>query len=157
MAGSVGTASTSVGLRVCRMVALVPALATVGYACAADAGADRTELDVRLSDFAIETPDESVAAGEYELMIHNVGPTVHELVIARTDLASDRLPMMRDGRAADEPSLETLAADEYIELDDTDALAVEFEPGHYVLYCNIEGHYAAGMHADLRVEAGHTP
>jgi uncharacterized cupredoxin-like copper-binding protein len=28
---------------------------------------------------------------------------------------------------------------------------VRLPPGHYVLYCNMEGHYLAGMHAEVTV------
>jgi plastocyanin len=34
---------------------------------------------------------------------------------------------------------------------DTDTGTIELEPGTYTLYCDIAGHEAAGMHADLTV------
>ena len=34
----------------------------------------------------------------------------------------------------------------------TPTLTVDLAAGHYVLLCNIETHYAQGMHADLDVQ-----
>jgi uncharacterized cupredoxin-like copper-binding protein len=30
-------------------------------------------------------------------------------------------------------------------------LSVDLQPGHYVIICNITGHYEAGMHTELTV------
>jgi uncharacterized cupredoxin-like copper-binding protein len=31
-------------------------------------------------------------------------------------------------------------------------LTVDLDPGNYVVICNIPGHYAAGMHAELTIK-----
>ena len=33
----------------------------------------------------------------------------------------------------------------------TEDLIVALKPGHYTLFCNMEGHYMSGMHATLVV------
>ena len=32
-------------------------------------------------------------------------------------------------------------------------LTVDLEPGHYVLFCNLPGHYRLGMRSDFEVTA----
>lgn len=118
--------------------------------CAASS-TSRPTVRVTLSDFAVDPEVATVAPGRYDLLLTNEGPTVHELVVARTGHRADGLPLSPDGIDADEPSLETVGADEVVDLEDSDRLPVDLAPGHYVLYCNIEGHYRSGMYADLDV------
>ena len=33
----------------------------------------------------------------------------------------------------------------------TKTITIDLKPGHYVLFCNLPGHYAAGMHQDFWV------
>ena len=108
---------------------------------------------VVLSDFEIELDGTTIAAGEVVLDLLNQGPTVHELVITRTEFAADALPLRADNITVDEALLDNVAADEFVDLDATDRLTLELEPGSYVLYCNLEGHYAGGMHVALEVVA----
>jgi uncharacterized cupredoxin-like copper-binding protein len=103
-----------------------------------------------MRDFAVDVSG-SLAAGPRELVLINDGPTVHELVVARTHHAAGSLPLSADGLSADEPNLETVGADEFVALGDSDSLFVDLPVGHYVFYCNIDGHYGSGMHADVNI------
>ena len=38
-----------------------------------------------------------------------------------------------------------------IDLWHTDTLVLRLPPGHYVVFCNLEGHYLGGMHTLLEV------
>lgn len=113
------------------------------------------QLAVTLRDFAIEPDHLVVAPGLTEFIAFNEGPTVHELIIVRTDLAADQLPLQADGLTAVEeaPGVEFIVADEGIDLDERGGFQAELLPGHYVLYCNLEGHYLGDMRAELEVEA----
>jgi uncharacterized cupredoxin-like copper-binding protein len=55
------------------------------------------------------------------------------------------------GESVDESALTIIGKVENIALRATPTLAVDLVPGHYVLTCNIERHYAAGMHTDVEV------
>jgi len=134
----------------CAVLAVLTTLLISG--CAGASPESEGHLVV-LSDFEIEFTDTTIAAGEVVLDLLNHGPTVHELVIARTEFAADALPLRADNITVDEASLDNVAADEFVDLDATDRLTLELEPGSYVLYCNLEGHYAGGMHVALEVVA----
>jgi uncharacterized cupredoxin-like copper-binding protein len=128
------------------------AVAVVGCAAAEGPAADQ-HLDVALSDFAIVAERDVVAPGLTEFRAFNEGPTVHELIVVRTDLAPDALPLQDDGLTAVEeaPGVEFVLADEGIDLGERGGFSAPLQVGRYVLYCNLEGHYLGGMRTGLDV------
>lgn len=120
-----------------------------------------TTVDATLSEFVIEADPASVPAGEVTFKAANEGSEEHEMVIAKTNLAPDKLPTKDDG-SADEEGAGVDAIDEIAEFaaGATEELTVTLEPGKYVLFCNIvtedagktESHYEEGMHAAFTVQ-----
>jgi len=110
-------------------------------------------LNVRLEDFRVRHDAAVVPAGTVSFRIRNAGPTTHELIVVRTDRAPDRLPLQRDGLTVDEegPGIAFLEEVEGLDIDDRQTLDLRLAPGHYVLYCNLQGHYLGGMYAALTV------
>jgi uncharacterized cupredoxin-like copper-binding protein len=100
-------------------------------------------------DFRISAPA-AVAAGPVDLDVTNKGPIAHELLVVRG--ARGSLPMRADGVTVDEDAVENRTAGA---LEPTGAgeseLSVDLAPGHYVLLCNMSGHFRAGMHTELVV------
>jgi uncharacterized cupredoxin-like copper-binding protein len=94
-----------------------------------------------------------VPAGTVSLRILNHGPTTHEFIVVRTDRDPDKLPLQRDGLTVNEeaPGIELLDEAGGLDIDDRQTMVLRLAPGHYVLYCNLEGHYLGGMHAALTV------
>jgi uncharacterized cupredoxin-like copper-binding protein len=94
-----------------------------------------------------------VPSGTVSFRILNQGPTTHQLIVVRTDLDPDKLPLQRDGLTVNEdaPGIDLLDEVGGLDIDDRQTLVLELAPGHYVLYCNLEGHYLGGMHASLTV------
>ncbi len=78
------------------------------------------------------------------------GQVLHEFVVVQTDLPADKLPLGPDGKV-DESGLKIVGRASQIDVGQTGALTVNLAPGHYVLMCNIVGHYQLGMHADFTV------
>jgi uncharacterized cupredoxin-like copper-binding protein len=110
------------------------------------------ESTVRISerDFHIKAP-ETVAAGDVRLSVVNRGPVAHELIVARSD--GSPLPFRADGLTVSEDAVEdrivgALEPDPATKLRQ---LRVRLKPGHYELFCNMSGHYLAGMHRGLTV------
>ena len=62
--------------------------------------------------------------------------------VVQTDLSSE---VKEDAR------LVHLGEAEGLDIDDRRTLRLDLAPGHYVLYCNMEGHYLGRMHAPLEV------
>jgi hypothetical protein len=109
-----------------------------------------TTVGVALEDFSL-TPDVSSAPhGEITFAAQNLGATPHELLVIRTDLAADALPV--DGAEVDESGLDVVVRLSDIAPGMSVAGEVELEPGSYVLFCNVPGHYGLGMTAGFTLE-----
>lgn len=129
-------------------VALALTLAGCGGSGKTDRGA---VIGITERDFHIATTTMHVAAGAVTLRIHNAGPDEHELIVAPA--RSDGLPLRADGFTVDEESIASTepGSVEPQQPDHTELLSVHLKPGRYVLFCNMEGHYMAGMHTVLVV------
>lgn len=110
-------------------------------------------LDVRVSDFSMTASKISVPAGRVVLHVTNAGPSAHGLHIDRTEFGSGALPLRNDNLSADERAkgMHLVGSIDAVELDQTRDLALHLRPGHYVLWCNREGHYLGGMRTTLTV------
>jgi Sulfocyanin (SoxE) domain len=112
-----------------------------------------TPVNVLLDDFRVRQDPAVVPAGTVSFRILNQGPTTHEYIVVRTDRAPDKLPLQRDGLTVNEeaPGIDLLDEAEGLDIDDRQTLVLDLAAGHYVMYCNLEGHYLGGMHAALTV------
>jgi uncharacterized cupredoxin-like copper-binding protein len=112
-----------------------------------------TPVHLRLEDFKIGEDVAVVPAGTVSFRILNEGPTTHEVNVVRTDHAPGKLPLQSDGLTVNEDArgMEFLDDAEGLDIDDRETLTLDLAPGHYVLYCNLEGHYLGGMYAALTV------
>jgi uncharacterized cupredoxin-like copper-binding protein len=115
----------------------------------ANASASRT-FAVTEHDFHIEAPT-MLTSGTYTFDVANEGVTDHELIIASTPNGS--LPLRPDGLTIDEESIEAREPGSLppAEPGARRPLTVHLTPGRYVLFCNMDGHYMAGMHTEVVV------
>jgi uncharacterized cupredoxin-like copper-binding protein len=135
-------------------------MALLGAAVAAgcsrgEAAPQGTVINVRQRDFTLTASVERVHAGLVTFRIHNSSPSTHEFVVVRTDIAADALPLRANGMTINEDSKELHPVGELgeIRLDAKHDLTLRLKAGHYVLFCNLDGHYRGGMHATLEVTA----
>ena len=112
-----------------------------------------TPLNVRLDDFRVRRDAAVVPAGIVSFRILNEGPTTHEVIVVRTDRVPGKLPLQPDGLTVDEEGegIDFLEEVEGLDINDRQTLDLRMAPGHYVLYCNLQGHYLGGMYAALTV------
>ena len=133
--------------------ALAPPFAVSLSGCGSSrASADAAKpAQVTERDFKIEGPAK-LHSGLVSLRVRNEGPDQHELIVVRG--TESRLPLRPDGLTVDEEALEAVepGALEPGEPGTTRVLDVDLKPGHYVFFCNMEGHFMAGMHTDVVVE-----
>jgi uncharacterized cupredoxin-like copper-binding protein len=110
-------------------------------------------IQVGLIDFKVNMAVVTAQSGDITFHMRNDGPSTHEINVDRTDLAADQLPLRADGLsvAEDSPALTRIGSIEIIEAGDIANLKLNLPPGHYVLYCNLEGHYLGSMHATIDV------
>jgi uncharacterized cupredoxin-like copper-binding protein len=127
-------------------------LATVS-GCGGRAPAAARPVDVHLRDFAIDTSKPSMNAGAVTFRVTNAGPVTHELILVETTLDPSDLPLQADGITVDEdaPELRIVTDLKGVRLGQTRTVRVNLRPGHYVLFCNLEGHYLGLMHTAIDV------
>jgi glucose/arabinose dehydrogenase len=123
-----------------------------------------TTVSVVLQEFAVIPSVASVPAGKVTFVAKNVGPDdIHEMVVIRTDLDADALPVDKDGKAAEEGSgITSIGETGDIAVGETKEVSFELLPGKYALICNIvqtepdgslEAHYKVGMRTAFTVTA----
>jgi uncharacterized cupredoxin-like copper-binding protein len=112
-----------------------------------------TLVNVRLEDFRVRMDTAAVSAGTVSFRLLGQGPTTHEFIVVRTDRPPDKLPLQPDGLTVNEeaPGVELVDEADGLDIDDRQTLDLRLAPGHYVMYCNLEGHYLGGMYAALTV------
>jgi uncharacterized cupredoxin-like copper-binding protein len=110
-------------------------------------------VSVLLDDFHVRRTIATAPPGVVHFQLVNKGPSTHECIVVRTDRAPAQLPLQRDGLTVDEegPGVDHLDEAEGLDIGDRRTLTLDLAPGHYVLFCNMEGHYLGGMHAAFTV------
>jgi hypothetical protein len=130
-----------------RLLGLTFALALGLGACSHAKAQQGALARVHLENFKIGIAS-TLPAGLTTLAIFSAGPTMHELNVVRTDRAAKDLPLAADGTVDDQNShsdFDHLDEAEGIDIGQHRNMTLNLSPGHYVLYCNMEGHYQAGM------------
>jgi uncharacterized cupredoxin-like copper-binding protein len=143
-----------------RLVSTVSALALV-VACgggsgssarpsAAASGGAGTTITAQEKEFSIALGQATAPSGSVTFNVTHAGTVVHEFVVVDTDTGAAQLPQASG--EVDESALTVVDEVEDLQPGTTETLQVDLDPGHYVVICNIPGHYAGGMHADLTVQ-----
>jgi uncharacterized cupredoxin-like copper-binding protein len=119
------------------------------------ASGDQHEVNVTEKDFAIGLDNSSVSSGKVEFKIKNQGPSTHQIVVFKTDLAADKLPLNTAGTEVNETASGLTSVGKQGDIASGDSKTLEIDnlaPGKYVLICNVAGHYQLGMHTSLTVK-----
>jgi uncharacterized cupredoxin-like copper-binding protein len=96
---------------------------------------------------------DQVKAGKVTFDVTNVSKNgeEHEFLVAKTDLGPSQLPMTQAGARVDESKLAGLEELGDLEPGVSRQLTLDLTPVKYLLFCNEEGHFTAGMYAYLTV------
>jgi uncharacterized cupredoxin-like copper-binding protein len=120
-------------------------------ATATEAGSgEEVAVAAVLTEWAIEIDRDSAPAGEVVFNADNQGAIPHELVVVKSDLAEDALPVV-DGKV-DESQVDVIGEIEEFPAGETVSASLTLEAGNYVLICNVPAHYGQGMHTTFTVE-----
>lgn len=88
----------------------------------------------------------TVKAGEVTFQVLNESKTVvHEMILAAVADAAKPMPFNQNENRVDEDKAGDLGEVSELEPGKSGTLTVTLKPGTYLLYCNIPGHYMAGM------------
>ena len=142
------------------------ALAAIALAVApgGSKGATPGVVGVTLAEGSLTPAVRTVRAGRVTFDTVNRGRTEHELLVVRTGLAPDKLPMGLEGPAVKLAGDVVLgvphghgahdaarAAVRHVKPGSSRRETVVLEPGKYVLLCSLPGHYESGQRAGLTV------
>jgi uncharacterized cupredoxin-like copper-binding protein len=116
-------------------------------------------VPVTLRDFHIKAP-KRIPTGAVTFSINNKGPDDHELLLvkepdsqAEGEDTEEETPLRQDGLTVDEDKLgSSLVAALEPEEPGTSTLRANLKPGRYEMFCNMAGHYFAGMEAGFEVQ-----
>lgn len=108
-----------------------------------------TVVTASMKEFAIDLTTASASAGAVKFKTVNNGALPHEFKAIKTDVAADKLAL--NGTKVDEDKYEVAQKTDDLAAGETKDVNFELTSGRYVLICNIEGHYVAGMHAAFTV------
>ncbi len=103
-------------------------------------------IAVYVSEWSVGLPT-SIAAGQVDLSITNIGTIQHELLVFKSTLPLSTYPVDSSGNIIENGPGITLVSDgDNIDPGKTQARTVDLsQPGSYVFVCNIPGHFKAGM------------
>jgi uncharacterized cupredoxin-like copper-binding protein len=137
-------------------VAGVPAKAAAAPAAAGGAAAQNTQspaaapphdVGVSLKEFKVLPNSTTAASGKVTFHVRNAGTVKHEFVVIRT--AKPAGALLKHGRADETGNIGEIPG---LQPGQSKTLSLKMKPGHYVLLCNMPGHYMAGQHIDFSVK-----
>jgi len=108
------------------------------------------QVAVEMKDYSIALSVTSVKAGVVKFGVRNMGGMPHQFDLIKTDLAPDKLPIDSAAAKAKEDGLVKQVLN--IGPGKVATTSADLQPGHYVIICNVAGHYQLGMRAELKVE-----
>jgi uncharacterized cupredoxin-like copper-binding protein len=111
-------------------------------------GSSSGPITADLSEFKIAPSATTAGAGPVTFDVTNNGKLPHEMVVLKTTKAAAAL-----GKAGTSRLPETGHVGEVATLKPgaSGKTTINLKPGHYVLICNLPGHWTAGMREDLTV------
>jgi uncharacterized cupredoxin-like copper-binding protein len=104
-------------------------------------------IKARLSDFKIAPSVSTAPAGKVTFVATNAGHVTHEMVVVRTDKRPGQL--LHGARASEAGSVGEIGE---FKPGLTKRVTLRLKPGHYLLLCNVAGHFKAGMFKNFIVK-----
>lgn len=112
-----------------------------------------TKIQVTATEMKFQLSQSTVPAGTVEFVVTNKGKMPHEMVVIKTDLPLDKLPLKGDKLDEDKAGQKIgEIEDDELKSGITKTLKVNLTPGKYLIVCNLPGHFKAGMRTFLTVQ-----
>ncbi len=109
--------------------------------------------DMSMAIMGIKIDQTEVPAGEVTFSVTNISKeTIHEMLVAPVKNADAQLPFVENENRVDEEASGDLGEVSELEPGQSGALTRTLKPGTYILFCNVPGHYTAGMWTTLTVK-----
>jgi uncharacterized cupredoxin-like copper-binding protein len=127
-----------------------------------DKGADVTQAtnlglgmggDMSKATMGISATPDTVKPGMVTFEVLNTSKdTIHEMIVAKLADMKKLLPYIANEERVDEDKEGDLGEVSELDPGKSGALRLELKPGTYILYCNVPGHYVAGMWTTVTVK-----
>ncbi len=102
--------------------------------------------DMGMAKMGIAANPKSAVPGSVRFDVTNLASgLIHEVIVARVNSDSQVLDYDQSRNKVDVEGLQILGAVNEIEPSKSASLIMDLAPGKYLLFCNIGGHYMAGM------------
>lgn len=102
--------------------------------------------DMAMAKMGINASPQSVRPGPVTFKVTNLASKIiHEVIVAKLPDNVAKLDYDETTTMVKEETLQSFGSVKEIEPTRTAALTVILKPGKYLLYCNLPGHYMAGM------------
>ena len=119
---------------------------------ATDLGFPAAGKDMSKATMGIKVSDVYVKPGDITFEVVNASEdTYHEMIIARLKDMTQIFPYNNNEERVEEEKIMDLGEVSELEPGGTGALRINLQPGSYLLFCNIPGHFRAGMWTVLTV------
>jgi len=111
------------------------------------------KADMSQAKMGINVNPKTALPGNVRFDVTNLASNlVHEVLVARITDENQLLPFDQGRNKVDEEAVQTLGSVAEIDPNKTASLTLDLKPGKYLLYCNISGHYMAGMWTVIEVK-----
>lgn len=115
-----------------------------------------TNVSVTLQQWSVNPSTTTIPAGPVTFAVTNQGTKKHEFVVLKTDTPAADIPIVSFEGEKDRINEDT-AGTNVGETGDlapgsSKTLTIDLQPGHYVFFCNLPGHYRKGMRIDVTVQ-----
>jgi uncharacterized cupredoxin-like copper-binding protein len=111
-------------------------------------GADMTKAMMTVSASPSVVP-----AGDVTFVATNKSSdTTHEMILIKVVDAGQQLPYLGGESRVDEDAAGHLGEVSELDPGKSGSLSMKLDPGTYMLFCNVPGHYAAGMWTTITVQ-----
>jgi uncharacterized cupredoxin-like copper-binding protein len=116
-------------------------------------GMNMGAMDMSKATMGIKATPSKIKAGEVTFVVKNISKdAIHEMILARLDDASKPEPYIENENRVDEDRAGDLGEVSELDPGTSGKLTVTLKPGNYLLYCNVPGHYMAGMWTKFSVQ-----
>jgi uncharacterized cupredoxin-like copper-binding protein len=111
------------------------------------------KADMKTAKMGININPRAVPHGNVRFNVTNLASNlVHEVIVARISDENQLLPYDQSRNKVDVEGIQTLGSVAEIDPSKSASLTLELKPGKYLLYCNVAGHYMAGMWTVIEVK-----
>jgi uncharacterized cupredoxin-like copper-binding protein len=109
-------------------------------------------VEMSMASFKVAAVPQVVSAGMVTFKVKNAsGALIHEMIVARVNDPKNLPAYDKITGKVDEELVASLGEVPELEPGMSGSLSVDLQPGTYLLFCNLPGHYMAGMWSLINV------